>query len=112
MLRTSNARRRRELLQHIAPKQEEMMATATQPKQLTFNVGGEEPTISIVRVSGGATLQQDLDKGDEVHVIVSTMDGEIVANGYGHVVAVTFKDTRDEHGTVTQTERIQTVKIS
>ncbi len=88
------------------------MAAAIQLKQLTFGVGGEEPTISIVRVSGGATLQQDLDKGDEVHVIVSTMDGEIVADGYGRVVAVAFKDHYDEHGTITQTERVQTVKIS
>lgn len=85
---------------------------AMQAKQLTFDVGGNEPDINIVRVSGGAIVQQDLEKGQEVHVVVSTMDGELVADGFGRVVSVAFKDKVDELGSVVQTERIQTVKIS
>ncbi len=84
----------------------------TVPQQLTFDVGGNPPDVSVIRISGGAMLLKELAKGDEVHMVVSGMDGEIVANGYGHVVAVTFKDKLDEHGIVAATERIQTVKIT
>jgi hypothetical protein len=84
----------------------------TDAQQLTFDVGGNPPDLSILRVSGGAMLHKELAKGDEVHMIVSGMDGEIVADGYGRVVAVAFKDKLDEHGVVTATERIQTIRIT
>lgn len=87
------------------------MATETMPEQLSFLVGGRDPDISIIRVSGGITSTQDLRKEQEVHVVVSTMDGEVVANGYGYVVGVSFKDNYKD-GVVDSTDRIQTVKVS
>ena len=81
-------------------------------KQLTFDVGGEKPTESVLRMSGGVFTQRELKKGEELHLQVVDADGVVVADGYGRVVSVLFKDTIDEHGTVTATERIQGAKIT
>lgn len=82
------------------------------PEQLSFDVGGNPPDVSVLRISGGAMVHRELAKGDEVHLVVAGMDGEVVADGYGRVVAVSFKDKLDKDGVVTGTERIQTIKVT
>lgn len=91
-----------------------MTETQEQPithEQLSFAVGGTPPDTGIVRITGGLVIGRDLDKGTEVHLQLVGMDGEVIANGYGHVVAVTFKDTYSE-GVVVSTDRVHTLKIS
>ena len=83
-----------------------------QQVQLSFEVGGAKPQIAIVRLSGGAVVHRELQKGEEIHMQVVDMDGVVVADGYGKVVQVAFKDKLDEQGTVTASERIHTVKMS
>lgn len=85
---------------------------ATESRQLSFHVGGNAPDTAIVRVSGGVIAKRDLEKGEELHMQIVDMDGEVIADGYGRVLAVTFKDTVDEHGTVTATERVHSAKIT
>lgn len=79
--------------------------------QLTFDVGGELPEVGLVRFSGSVFVDRDLPKGEEVHLQVVGRDGEILANGYGKVVAVSFKDTVDKYEN-THTERIHSVQVS
>ena len=81
-------------------------------KQLTFSVGGETPSTAVVRISGAIHVHRELAKGEETHVQVVDADGVCVADGYGAVVAVSFKDRRDEHGSVTETERTHTLKVA
>lgn len=81
-------------------------------QQLTFEVGGEKPTESLLRVSGGIYTSRELAKGEEVHLQVVDADGTVVADGYGTVVGVAFKDKRDEHGHVSSTERSHSVKVA
>jgi hypothetical protein len=86
---------------------------ADQAVQLSFEVGGEPPTSTLLRMSGGVFTHRELRKGEEIHVQVVDADGVVVADGYGRVVAVQFKDTLDkESGDVTGTERIHSVKVS
>lgn len=81
-------------------------------KQLTFDVGGDKPTESILRVAGGMYTTRELSKGEEVHIQVVDADGQVVADGYGRITTVAFKDKIDEHGSVTATERLQGAKIT
>ena len=60
--------------------------------QLSFDVGGEPPTESILRVTGGMFTSRELRKGEEIHVQVVDADGEVVANAYGQIETVGFKD--------------------
>lgn len=83
-----------------------------QPDQLTFDVGGDTPTSAVLRVTGSIHLHRELAKGEEAHVQVVDADGVCVADGYGTVVAVSFRDRRDEHGNVTETERGHTLKVA
>ena len=84
----------------------------TVAKQLTFDVGGEKPTESLLRLAGGLFTSRELAKGEEIHVSVADADGQVVAEGYGKVVAVSFKDRFDEHGHVTETERAHSAKVT
>jgi hypothetical protein len=79
---------------------------------LTFDVGGDVPDTAILRLSGGVVLQRQLAKGDEIHLQVVNMDGETVADGYGRVVSVMFKDKLNEHGQTVSTERVHGIKVS
>lgn len=81
-------------------------------QQLTFDVGGEKPTESLLRISGGIFTSRELSKGEEVHLQVVDADGAVVADGYGRVLAIAFKDKADEHNNITATERVQSVKVS
>lgn len=89
-----------------------MSEQPTQRPQLTFDVGGDAPDTAILRLSGGVVLDRELEKGAEIHMQVVGMDGEVVANGYGRVVSVQFKDTLDEHGHVASTERVHGIKLT
>lgn len=74
-----------------------------------FEVGGQEPDVSIVRLSGGIVADTDLEKGLEVQVeVISTLTGEVVARGFGSVTSVAFRARRDGSGT----DRVQTVKAT
>jgi hypothetical protein len=76
-----------------------------QVQQLSFDVGGLPPEKAIVRFSGGVFLARELQVVDA--------DGQTVADGYGRVVAVAFKDTLDKDtGDVASTERVHSVKVS
>lgn len=88
------------------------MAETSQPPQLSFDVGGSKPDTAILRMSGGVFVHRQLQKGEEVHVQVVDADGVVVADGYGRVVGILFKDKLDEHGVVTATERVHSVKVS
>jgi hypothetical protein len=82
-------------------------------QQLSFNVGGTPPEKALVRFSGGVFLARELTKGEEIHLQVVDADGRTVADGYGRVVAVAFKDTLDkETGDVVSSERVHSVKVS
>lgn len=86
---------------------------ADQVQQLTFEVGGEPPTSTLLRMSGGVFTHRELRKGEEVHLQVVDADGQIVADGYGRVIGVAFKDKLDkETGDVVETERVHSVKVS
>lgn len=85
---------------------------ALEARQLTFDVGGDVPDTAILRLSGGLVLDQELEKGAEVHVVVSGMDGEVIGNAYGRVVSVMFKDRIGEAGEVVAVERIHGLKVS
>ena len=80
--------------------------------QLSFEVGGNAPDTSVLRVSGAIFTHRELEKGEEVHMQLVDADGVIVADGYGKVIGVAFKDKLDEVGTVTATERIHSLKMS
>lgn len=82
-----------------------------QELQLTFNVGGEKPTDTVLRMSGGVFTHRELSKGEEIHLQVVDADGQVVADGYGRVIGVAFKD-KIEDGVVVQTERIHSVKVT
>jgi hypothetical protein len=81
-------------------------------QQLTFDVGGQPPDSTLMRVSGGVFTHRQLTKGEEVHLQVVDADGVVVADGYGRVVGVAFKDKLDKDGNVESTERVHSVKVS
>lgn len=64
---------------------------------------------TLIRFSGVAFTDRDLDNGDELHVTVTNADGEVVANGFGKVASVTHRPRRDDESVI---ERIHTVKVS
>lgn len=80
--------------------------------QLSFAVGGDTPDTAILRLSGGVVLHRELEKGSEVHLQVVDTDGQVVADGYGRVISVTFKDRLNEHGQTVSTERVHGIKIT
>jgi hypothetical protein len=90
------------------------MATDASP-QLSFNVGGELPTETIIRVTGGMFTTRELRKGEEIHVQVVDTDGETVANGYGQVETVGFRDVYqkvDGERVLDHTERVHGAKVT
>lgn len=64
---------------------------------------------TLIRFSGVAFTDRDLDNGDELHITATNADGEIVANGFGTVAAVTHRPRRDNPDVI---ERIHTVKVT
>lgn len=55
-------------------------------------VGGEPITQTLLRFAGTVFTDRVLSKGEGVHLIVMDDAGEVVANGYGQVEDVAFKD--------------------
>jgi hypothetical protein len=84
-----------------------------QQMQFSFKVGGATPDSAHIVLSGRPFAKRDLEKGEELHVQVVDADGVVVADGYGKVIGVQFKDKLDkETGDIVKTERIHQVKIS
>lgn len=81
-------------------------------QQFTFDVGGAEPDEGILKVGGALHVHRELNKGEEVHVQIVDADGVAVADGYGRVVGIAFRDTIDEHGNVTSTTRIHSIRAT
>lgn len=79
--------------------------------QLTFDVGGSAPDKAIVRFTGDALVHRQLLKSEEVHLQLVDADGVVVADGYGRVVGVSFRD-KLEDGEVVETTRVHSVKFS
>lgn len=94
-------------------EQAQVPGTEKRQMKLTFDVGGETPEIAILRLSGGIVLERELKKGAEIHIeVTDTLDGQVVANGYGRVTSVRFDDKLDEDGYVQKCERITGIKVS
>lgn len=82
------------------------------PEQLTLEIGAlEPPTTSTFRITGALGEDaRELYVDDAVRVQVMNADGEIIADGYGDVVAVGFKRHRPAKSRP-YVERIQTIKL-
>ncbi len=79
----------------------------------SFDVGGEPPDSTIVRVSGVMFADRELHKGEEVHMQIIDTNGVVITNGYGNVATVTFTDRRDkETGEITATQRVHVIKVT
>ncbi len=89
-----------------------MLGENTEPAQLTFDVGGDMPDTAVLRLSGGMILDREIEKGAEIHLVVSGMDGEVLGNAYGRVVSVMFRDRVGEAGDVVAVERVHGIKVS
>lgn len=63
----------------------------------------------LIRFSGTAFTDADIDNGDEVHVQVVNDMGGVIADGIGKVAAVTDRPRRDDPTVI---ERIFSVKVS
>lgn len=81
--------------------------------QLSFEVGGGLPSKMVLTVSGRPFAHRELLKGEEIHLQIVGADGKTVADGYGRVIGVAFKDKVDKDtGEVVETERIHSIKVS
>lgn len=63
----------------------------------------------LIRFSGTAFVEGDLDNGQELHLAVVTDDGRQVADAFGKVTAVTFRPRKDAPEII---ERIHSVRVS
>lgn len=80
-------------------------------RQLSFDVGGATPDLASVKVTGDMPVDRDLRKGDQLHITVTTLDGEVVASRDGFVSAISFVDKLDKFGDVESTERAHKVTL-
>lgn len=64
---------------------------------------------TLIRFSGTAFTDRELENGDELHITATNADGEVVGNGFGTVSAVTHRPRRDD---ATVIERIHSVKVT
>lgn len=86
---------------------------ASEPKQLSFFVGGATPDLSLISIGGRMICQEELPKGAEIHVqVIDVTSGLVVADGYGVVEGLSFKDKRDESNNVVETTRLHSAKVS
>jgi hypothetical protein len=74
--------------------------TGRMRKQLTLDVGGFEPTVSLVKFSGAIGIEGEFEKGDHVRFEVT-----------GRIGTITHRDIEDAHGYVVATERVHGVKL-
>lgn len=68
--------------------------------QLSLDVGGHEPSISLMKFTGSLPLGGEYEKGDLVRFVVTARIG-----------SVTFKDVEDKHGYIVGTERVHSAKL-
>jgi hypothetical protein len=76
------------------------MAIEPERRQLTFEVGGNEPSSASLRVGGGMLLSRELEKGDMVGIRIISADGEMLAEADGRVTGVAFIDHLDQYDEV------------
>lgn len=89
------------------------MTDQQNPVQLTFDVGGTPPNTAVVTLSGRPFCHRELAKGEEVHLQLVDADGQIVADGYGRVIGVAFKDKLDkDSGDVVSVERVHSIRVT
>lgn len=88
------------------------MNDSTRPFQLTFEVGGshDEPETATFRIGGALAAGSELRKGDEVTVVLSDADGQVIASGSGWVRGVGFREHRPKDGP-SWTERTHAIKL-
>jgi hypothetical protein len=79
--------------------------------QLSFDVGGVAPNVASVRVSGSLALGRELRKGEMIGLQITDADGMLLAQAYGRVVDVGFKDKLDAHGEIVSCARRHVVKM-
>jgi hypothetical protein len=83
----------------------------SQPRQLSFFVGGATPDKSVIQLSGKLGCRQELAKGAELRIQVIDEAGEVIAEEEALVATVSFTDKRDEDGNVESVTRAHHVKI-
>lgn len=89
----------RQLSLHVAPH----------PRTI-WEDGETKPIVGSVKISGGLTLDHDLQQGDNLHVVVSNADGEVIAQCAATVGPIGFKPLR-QSGSVIGTERVHTAEV-
>lgn len=64
---------------------------------------------SLIRFTGTAFSDKTFENGAELHVTVTTPAGEVVADAFGKVAAVTFRPRKDAPDVI---ERIHSVRVT
>jgi len=89
------------------------MAIEPVQSQLSFDVGGDHrrPEVATFRVSGaiGSTMRE-LQKGEDVQIVITDADGQVVAAGEGYVRGIGFREHRSKDGP-SWTERTHAIKL-
>jgi hypothetical protein len=85
----------------------------TQDEQLTLDAGGlvGEALAPTFGVTGAMSSARQLEKGEEVRVVITNADGEVVATGSGYVFTVAFVEHRSDKAP-TWTERQHKIKLT
>lgn len=91
---------------------EEQARALKRIQQLSFDVGGQEPNRSAVKATVDLLIPVELLKGSQIRIAVTTVDGEVLADSLGKVVAVGFEDDYDKDGFLVGTERVHKVKLA
>lgn len=80
--------------------------------QLTLEVGGEVGAglSSTFAIGGAIVAEEQAAKGDQVRVVVTDIDGNVLATALGYVGAISFIEHRDKN--VKWTERAHKVKLA
>lgn len=88
------------------------MADTLRSSQLSFEVGGDHamPSLASFRVSGALDAGRELEKGEDVRIVLMDADGQVVAQGDGYVRGVGFREHRPKDGP-SWTERTHAIKL-
>lgn len=86
-------------------------------KQLTFNVEQpgsfeEAPLAATLKFTGEFSVLRDLNRGDQLRVIVQDADGQVVASRDGILVGVGFQTIVDGYGDPIGVERVHKAKLA
>jgi hypothetical protein len=88
------------------------MTDTLRPTQLSFEVGGDHalPEAATFRVSGALAAGRELQKGEDVRLVLTDADGQVVAAGEGYVRGIAFHEHRPKDGP-SWTERKHAIKL-